>query len=76
MWQTIDSAPHDGRTIQLAFGEDWVTIGRWRGDEFPHPWEFVDRNNGALIINNAIEGVGGPTHWDEPAPHPTQGPMW
>jgi hypothetical protein len=66
-WQPISSAPRDGSTIMLRFGEDGVSQGRY--DHVPknpgHPWQFIDAQGDAdyWIVNRAVDGPGGPSHW-------------
>jgi hypothetical protein len=70
-WQTIDSAPKDGRDILIIrFGREaiptfnvvwWDDSGRW-GKKYP--WRFVESRVGGYNIDF-------PTHW-MPLPEPPQ----
>jgi len=64
-WPTIESAPRDGSTILLRFGQDGVSQGRYNfsHDRAGHPWEFIDGDNAKWIVNHAVDGPGGPSHW-------------
>jgi hypothetical protein len=65
-WQPIASAPRDGSTIMLRFGEDGVSQGRY--SHVPtnpgYPWVFIDsQGEDRWIINRAVDALGGPSHW-------------
>ena len=60
--QPIKSAPRDGTTILVWFGKDGVSQARYVPHE-THPWEFIDKQGDSWIINYAIDGLGGPSHW-------------
>jgi hypothetical protein len=63
MWQPIKTAPRDGTNILLRFGSDGVSQGKYIPG-LPHPWQFIDTNNGvSWLINYATDGSGGPSHW-------------
>jgi hypothetical protein len=63
-WQPIETAPGGGTTILLRLSKS-VSQGRY--DPHPsrpeHPWEFIDRSNGASFVNHMVEGNLGPSHW-------------
>lgn len=66
-WQPIKTAPRDGTNILLAWGQDGVSQGHYIPG-LPHPWKFIDTNDGLTwLINHAVDGPGGPTHW-QPMP--------
>lgn len=66
-WQPIKTAPRDGTNILLAWGQDGVSQGHYIPG-IPHPWKFIDTNDGLTwLINHAVDGPGGPTHW-QPMP--------
>jgi hypothetical protein len=68
-WQPIKTAPRDGTNILLAWGQDGVSQGHYIPG-LPYPWKFIDTNDGITwLINNAVDGPGGPTHW-QPMPAP------
>ena len=64
-WKTMESAPRDGTNILLAWGQDGVSQGHYvPGLQGTHPWKFIDTNDGITwLINHAVDGPGGPTHW-------------
>jgi hypothetical protein len=63
-WLPIASAPRDGTTILLRLSKS-VSQGRY--DPHPsrdaHPWEFIDRSNGASFVNHMVDSDIGPSHW-------------
>lgn len=66
-WRPIATAPRDGTNILLAWGQDGVSQGHYIPG-IPHPWKFIDTNDGITwLINHAVDGPGGPTHW-QPMP--------
>lgn len=64
-WMPIASAPRDGSTILLRFGIDGTSQGRYvySHDRPQHPWEFIDDQGAAWIVNHAVDALGGPSHW-------------
>lgn len=60
--QPIESAPRDGTTILVWFGQDGASQARYVPHE-THPWEFIDKQGDNWIVNYAIDGLGGPSHW-------------
>lgn len=66
-WRPIATAPHDGRSVLLKFGQDGVSQGMYVPG-LPHPWKFIDTNDGITwMVNHAVDGPGGPSHW-QPMP--------
>lgn len=67
-WLPIASAPRDGSNVLIRFGQDGVSQSKYIAGE-PHPWVFVDRHsdNVSWILNSAVDGPGGPSHW-QPMP--------
>lgn len=62
-WMPIESAPRDGRNILIRFGQDGVSQAKYVPG-VPHPWKFIDTNDGVTwLINSAVDGPGGPSHW-------------
>jgi hypothetical protein len=73
-WSPIATAPRDGSTILLRFGIDGTSQGRYvySHDRPQHPWEFIDDQGSAWIVNHAVDAPGGPSHWAPfAAPTPT-----
>lgn len=69
-WQPIKTAPRDGRNILLRFGSDGVSQGKFVPG-LPHPWKFIDTNDGvSWLVNHSVDGPGGPSHW-MPMPMPS-----
>lgn len=63
-WLNINSAPRDGTSILLRFGQDGVSTGWWKDDDSdPRPWKFLDRNGDDPIANSCRDGEYGPSHW-------------
>lgn len=63
VWQPIATAPRDGSNLLLRFGLDGVSQGKFVPG-LPHPWKFIDTNDGITwLVNHAIDGPGGPSHW-------------
>lgn len=63
-WQPIETAPRDGAVILLRFGQDTVSTGWWKDDDFdPFPWKFLDRDGLDPIANGSRDGDYGPSHW-------------
>lgn len=65
-WHPIATAPRDGTTIMLRFGQDGVAQGRY--NHVPtnpgYPWVFIDKqDDDRWIINRAVDALGGPSHW-------------
>lgn len=59
----IATAPRDGTNIRLFFGQDGVSQGKYVAG-LPHPWQFIDTNDGITwLINHAVDAPGGPSHW-------------
>lgn len=72
MKQPIKTAPRDGRNILIFFGQDGVSQAKFIPG-LPYPWQFIDTNNGvSWLINHAVDGPGGPSHW---APMPEFAPV-
>ena len=62
-WQTIDTAPRDGTSILIRFGNDGVSQARYVIGS-SHPWRFIDTRDGMpWMVNNAVDSEYGPTHW-------------
>lgn len=62
-WNAISTAPRDGSNILIRFGSDGVSQAKYIIG-LPHPWQFIDTNDGITwVINHAIDGPGGPSHW-------------
>lgn len=62
-WLSIRYAPRDGTNILLRFGKDGVSQGYFVPG-VPHPWRFIDTNDGITwLINSAVDGMGGPSHF-------------
>lgn len=62
-WLPIASAPRDGTNILLRFGKDGSSQGKYIPG-IPYPWQFIDTANGiSWLINQAVDGAGGPSHW-------------
>lgn len=62
-WRPIATAPRDGTNILLRFGLDCVSQGCYVPG-WPRPWRFIDTNDGiSWLVNHAIDGLGGPSHW-------------
>lgn len=63
-WQPIKTAPRDGQNILIRFGKyDGISQAKYIPG-LPHPWQFIDTQNGiSWMINHAIDGRGGPSHW-------------
>jgi hypothetical protein len=83
-WQTIDTAPKDGTTIQITDGRT-VYAGAWapsiHGSKYP--WAFIevfasdphgccDNEDSTRIESNAFP-LSGPTHW-QPLAEPPRSP--
>jgi hypothetical protein len=72
-WQPIETAPRDGTNILIRFGRDGVSQAKYVPGT-PHPWKFIDTNDGITwIINHAVDTEYGPTHWmpmPDAAPRP------
>jgi hypothetical protein len=67
-WQPIKTAPRDGTNILLRFGVDGVSQGKFVPGGVTHPWKFIDTQDGITwLINHAVDGPGGPSHW-QPMP--------
>ena len=62
--QPIASAPRDGRNIIVFFGQDGVSQAKYIAG-LPYPWQFIDADNNGVswLINHAVDGPGGPSHW-------------
>lgn len=74
IWQPIETAPRDGTNILLRFGSDGISQGKFVPGGLIHPWKFIDTNDGITwLVNHAIDGLGGPSHW-MPLPPPQQEP--
>lgn len=60
-WLSIESAPRDGSTILIRFGQDGVSQAKYNAG----CWLFIDRgsDNVSWLLNSAIDGPGGPSHW-------------
>lgn len=68
-WQRIQTAPRDGRGLLLSWGQDGVSQAKYVPG-IPHPWLFIDTNDGITwMLNRSIDGPGGPSHW-MPMPAP------
>lgn len=68
-WQPISTAPRDGTNILLRWGIDGVSQAKYVPG-LPHPWKFIDTNDGVTwLVNHCIDGLGGPSHW-MPMPMP------
>jgi hypothetical protein len=66
-WRPIATAPRDGRSVVLRFGQDGVSQGKFVAG-LPRPWKFIDTNDGITwLVNHAVDGPGGPSHW-QPMP--------
>lgn len=62
-WQPISTAPRDGTNILLRWGIDGVSQAKYVPG-LPHPWKFIDTNDGVTwLVNHCIDGLGGPSHW-------------
>jgi hypothetical protein len=62
----IATAPRDGSTIILFFGEDTVAQGRYLPvqHEPRHPWQFIDsQGEGNWFANRSTDNDLGPSHW-------------
>ena len=76
-WQPIETAPRDGTNVLVRFGSDGASQGKYIPG-LPHPWQFIDTNNGiSWLINHAVDAPGGPSHWmplpdAAPQPQPKQ----
>jgi hypothetical protein len=67
-WLPIATAPRDGTNILLRFGSDGASQGKYVPG-LPHPWKFIDTNDGVTwLVNHAVDGPGGPSHW-QPMPN-------
>jgi hypothetical protein len=72
-WQSMATAPRDGRNILIRFGRDGVSQAMYVPG-VPHPWKFIDTNDGITwLINSARDGEYGPSHW-MPMPAPPEKP--
>ncbi|HEV6964617.1 hypothetical protein [Roseateles sp.] len=62
-WLPIATAPRTGENILVRFGADGVSQAKFIPG-VPYPWQFIDTNNGiSWLINHAVDGPGGPSHW-------------
>jgi hypothetical protein len=62
----IATAPRDGSTIILFFGEDTVAQGRYLPvpHEPRHPWQFIDsQGEENWFANRSVDDDLGPSHW-------------
>lgn len=62
-WLPIETAPRDGTLILLRFGSDGKSQGLYVPTLKPYPWKFIDADGPSWIINHAVDGPGGPSHW-------------
>lgn len=63
-WRPIETAPRDGSNILLRFGIDGVSQGKFIPGRRPHPWQFIDTQDGMdWLLNYSVDGPGGPSHW-------------
>lgn len=62
-WSPIKLAPRDGTNVLIRFGGDGVSQGKFVPG-VPHPWKFIDTNDGITwLVNHAVDGPGGPSHF-------------
>lgn len=64
-WKPIATAPRDGKKVLLRFGSDGESQGMYVPTLKPYPWKFIDADGPVWIVNHAVDGPGGPSHWAE-----------
>jgi hypothetical protein len=62
-WLPIATAPRDGQSILIRFGQDGRYLGKFVSYS-SFPWAFIEIDDaGAWRINSAVDGPCGPSHW-------------